>query len=158
MKITRSMIKLLVITLIPFILIMTSVRLLITPVFPRIEYNLPGFPEDEFGFTKTDRLYWSRFAVDYLVNSEGINFLADLSFEDGAAIFNQRELNHMQDVKVVVQGMIKSWFAIIVALILLYVLAYRLKNRKDFWQSFELGGWVTIGLIGLIIVTVSHKF
>ena len=158
MKTTRFIMKPLVIILIPFLLVMTSVRLLITPVFPQVEYNLPRFPEDEFGFTKTDRLYWSKLAVEYLVNGEGIGFLADLLFEDGTAIFNQRELSHMQDVKEVVQGMIKSWIAIILALILIYMLAYRLKNRKEFWQSFELGGWVTIGLIGLIIITVLTSF
>ncbi len=37
--------------LIPFALIMLGARLLMMPVFPEIEYRMPGFPDDPYGFT-----------------------------------------------------------------------------------------------------------
>ena len=43
----------------PLVVLMLSVRLLITPVFAQVEYRMPGFPDDPYGFTLEDRLEWS---------------------------------------------------------------------------------------------------
>ena len=60
----------LVAILVPVILILTSVRLLLTPVFVQVEYRTPNFPPDPYGFTQQDRLYWSQIALEYLLNDE----------------------------------------------------------------------------------------
>jgi hypothetical protein len=70
------------IVFIPAVLTLTNVRLLMTPLFPEIEYRLPGFPEDPYGFTMENRLRGSQLAIDYLVNSAGIDSLAKLTFAD----------------------------------------------------------------------------
>ena len=57
---------------------MLSVRLLMTPLFLEAEYRMPGFPEDSYGFTLRDRLQWSKPSVEYLLNGEGVDFLANL--------------------------------------------------------------------------------
>ena len=75
-----------VLLLVPITLVLTAVRLLITPIFLQIEYNTPGFPSDPFGFTKVERIYWGNIAVDYLVNAADISFLADLRFPDGQSV------------------------------------------------------------------------
>ena len=90
--------------IIPIFLLMTSIRLLITPVYPQVEYRLPGFPPDPYGFTKEDRLHWSRYAIDYLLNSADISYIGDLRFPDGTSLYNQRELGHMVDVKNLVKA------------------------------------------------------
>ena len=59
--------------LVPIVLVLTSVRLIMTPAFVYLEYHTPNFPKDTYGFTRQDRLYWSRFALDYLLNDEGID-------------------------------------------------------------------------------------
>ena len=73
----------LVTILIPIALIGLGLRVLLTPVFLRVEYNMPYFPPDEYGFTKEDRLKWAPFALDYLVNNADISYLSDLKFDDG---------------------------------------------------------------------------
>src|SRR5437016_14186572 len=75
--------RILLILLIPIFLTLANVRLLLTPAFPEIEYNLPGFPDDPYGFTKDDRLKWSKTAIDYLLNDQGIAFLGTLRFPEG---------------------------------------------------------------------------
>ena len=35
---------------------------------------MPGFPDDSYGFTLEDRVYWSRVDVAYLQNDEGIEY------------------------------------------------------------------------------------
>ncbi len=57
--ILRWLARIAIVILVPFILIMTLVRLLLTPLFLQIEYRMPGFPLDPYGFTLQDRLQWS---------------------------------------------------------------------------------------------------
>jgi hypothetical protein len=65
-----SILSWLVAILVPLALIGLGMRALLTPLFLQIEYNMPYFPPDEYGFTKEDRLKWAPYALDYLVNSE----------------------------------------------------------------------------------------
>ena len=100
-------------------LILTSVRLLMTPAFVQVEYRTPNFPADRYGFTREDRLNWSLIALDYLLNDEGISFLGDLRFEDGTQVYNERELGHMVDVKKVLEVALIVWYASIAGVLLL---------------------------------------
>lgn len=158
MSLVRIFLKPIVIFLVPILVIMTAIRLLITPLYPQIEYQLPNFPKDEFGFTTEDRLHFSRYAIDYLINDSSIEYLGDLTFKDGTRLFNERELSHMNDVKVVVQGMIRTWIAILGFLILVGFLTYRIKIQERFWQAVSGGGWLTLGIIGMIIISVLTNF
>ncbi len=144
--------------LIPFFLFMTSIRVLLTPVFVNIEYYMPGFPEDEYGFTREDRLYYAPIAVDYLINNEGIEFLGDFTFPDGSPLFNERELNHMLDVKLLVQKMITAWLIVSGLLVAAGVWAWRGNWWHEFAAVWNRGAWYTIGLIATIIAAVSINF
>lgn len=93
--------------LLPVVLVLTSVRLLLTETFVRMEYSLPGIPADRYGFTKADRIQHATVALDYLLNDAGIEFLGDQRFEEGSAVYNERELRHMQDVKQVTQSALR---------------------------------------------------
>ena len=53
--------------LVMVILVLLAVRLLLTPWFPAVEYRMPGFPDDPYGFTLEQRLEYSRLALDYLL-------------------------------------------------------------------------------------------
>jgi integral membrane protein (TIGR01906 family) len=145
----------LVAILVPIALIGLGLRLLLTPAFMQVEYNMPYFPPDEFGFTKDDRLKWAPLALDYLVNSEDISYLGDLQFDDGTPLYNERELSHMDDVKFVTQGALRVWYGSLAVLLLLGVWAW----FGGWWQAYRLGlmrgGWLMVGLavtVGLIVV------
>ncbi len=88
---------------VPVLLTLLSVRLVMTPQFLQLEYNRPNFPEDDYGFTTEDRLYYAPFAINYLLNSADISYLGNLTFSNGRMLFTTPELNHMEDVKVVTQ-------------------------------------------------------
>jgi integral membrane protein (TIGR01906 family) len=137
---------------------MTSIRILINPFFLDYEYNLPAFPQDEFGFSTQDRLQWGKQSLDYLTNRSGIESLANLKFENGNPIYNERELSHMLDVKNLVQLMIKIWFAIIIFLVVIGILAWRMDSLKQYWKAISNGGWFTIGLILLVLAGVLINF
>lgn len=161
MKSKNALIKVLgwVITvLIPPILLMMSIRLMITPVFARIEYRLPGFPPDPYGFTLEDRLRWSEPSINYLVNSEDIAYLSSLDFEDGQALFNARELSHMLDVKAVVTGMRIGLAICMVVLLAATAFAVHWGTKRLVLDAYRRGAWALIGLIAAILLFVALNF
>ena len=140
--------------LVPLALIGLGLRVLLSPLFLKIEYNMPYFPSDDYGFTKADRLKWAPYALDYLVNSADISYLGDLKFEDGTPLYNERELSHMADVKRVTQGALNVWYISLALLTLLGIWSW----RGDWMQTYRLGlmrgGWLMVGLAAVIGVVV----
>jgi integral membrane protein (TIGR01906 family) len=164
--------------LIPVVLTLTNVRLLMTSLFPDIEYSLPGFPADPYGFTKADRLKWSKAAIDYLLNNAGIEFLAELRFPAGQTappescgyyatrdctyLYNDRELRHMLDVKNVTRGALTVWavggvLGLLAAGALLYF-GERAALRAGLLSGAAITLVIYLGLILYIAVNFSALF
>lgn len=144
----------LVTILIPVALIGLGLRLLLTPVFLRVEYNLPYFPADSYGFTTADRLKWAPYALEYLVNNADISYLGDLKFEDGTPLYNERELSHMADVKRVVKGALTAWYVTLAALLGLGLWSRFGSWEQAYRQGLMRGGWLMVGLAAVIGVIV----
>jgi integral membrane protein (TIGR01906 family) len=138
--------------LVPVILTLTAVRLLFTPLFLRFEYNLPGFPEDRYGFTTQERIYWAQFAMEYLLNPDGIEYLADLQFEDGTPLYNERELRHMVDVKNTVKAVFWVLTLSLIILAGLAVWAWLGKWWNGYANGVRRGGWLAVILVGSLII------
>ncbi len=148
----------LVAPLVPLVIVLGVVRLLLTPLFIQIEYRLPGFPPDAYGFTTEDRLFWADLSRQYLLNDADIHFLADRRLPDGQPLYNARELRHMADVKRVVQGALWVWKIALLALLLLGGLAYRQGAWEAFRQGLAWGGWLTVGLMLAIVALTIVAF
>lgn len=150
MRFSRFLSYLTIGILVPIALIFLGVRILLSNTFLNLEYRMPGFPQDNYGFTLEERLKWADYALQYLVNNTNINFLGDLTFVDGSPLFNERELNHMVDVKKVVKPMIivgyTSWFL----LAGFGIYAFRFNKKQDYLHGLRFGGMITIGLLIVI--------
>ncbi len=146
----------LIVLLIPLALVGAGIRVLLTPLFPNIEYRLPDFPPDDYGFTTQDRLQWGMYGINYLLNNADISYLGDLKFSDGTPLFTERELSHMHDVKGVTQGFLRVWYIDVAVLILLGIWAWRGKWLADYRHGLRWGGWLTLGLA--IVVGVIATF
>jgi integral membrane protein (TIGR01906 family) len=140
----------LVALLVPLALIGLGLRVLLTPFFLQVEYNMPYFPPDEYGFTKEDRLKWAPYALQYLLNSEDISYLGDLKFDDGTPLYNERELSHMEDVKRVTQGALNAWYLSLALLVMLGAWSWREGWMQAYRQGLRRGGWLMVGLAGSI--------
>lgn len=141
-----------VISLPPF-LILTSVRIVMSQAFLRLEYNRPGFPADPFGFTKADRLRYAPYAVRYLLNNAGISYLGNLTFDNGTPLFNDRELQHMHDVKHVTRIAFKVHLILGLALAAaLIVLPWRRDTLRVLWRSLSDGAILAISLIAALVI------
>ena len=143
---------------VPYILLMFGIRALFTPVFLQFEYNRPGFPPDVYGFTTADRLKYGGISLDYLFKSSDPQFLAGVNLSDGTPLYNERELSHMRDVKILLQKTLTLlWvFLSLAALFLLW--AWRGKWLVNYCQALARGGWLTIGLIAAILLGVGISF
>jgi len=145
-----SILSWLVAILVPITLIGLGLRVLLTHTFLKIEYNMPYFPPDQYGFTKEDRLKWAPYALDYLVNSADISYLGDLKFDDGTPLYNERELSHMADVKRVTQGALNVWYVALALLVILAGWSWREGWMQTYRQGLMRGGWLMVGLAGAI--------
>lgn len=169
---TSRFLSVLVTLLIPVALVLTAVRILLTPAYLYIEYNTPGFPPDRFGFSKSDRLYWANIAVNYLLNEAGIEYLGDLRFPQGETappescqfmddctrLYNDRELQHMLDVKIVVQAALRVWVISLIALVGMGIWAKLGGWWSQFLRGLGRGGWLTVGLLVGILLFVFFAF
>jgi integral membrane protein (TIGR01906 family) len=144
--------------IIPPLLLVTSILLLLNHVFLDLEYRRPGFPADEMGFTLADRLKYARVSVAYLVNSQGIESLEELQFSDGTALYNERELSHMVDVKDVVQSTMRWYLVGFILLVILIALAIQTGNKRVFWESLSWGGFLTVAIVLFFLVYLALNF
>ncbi|MDD2922666.1 MAG: TIGR01906 family membrane protein [Anaerolineales bacterium] len=138
----------------PIVLIGAALRILLSPIYYNIEYRMPYFPADPYGFTQQDRLRWASPSVTYLVNNADVSYLANLQFDDGQPIYNGRELNHMADVKNVTLGALRAGYIALASLLLSALLAWRKKWMAEYLDGLRRGGWwmiyFAVGL-GLIV-------
>lgn len=145
-----------IILALPPVLVLTSVRLVMTELFLQIEYHRPGFPDDRFGFSRDDRLHYAPYAVRYLHNDADISYLGQLTFPDGRPLFNDRELQHMEDVKQVTRSAFRTLTALTVVLLISALwLARRPASRRWLWRALSDGALLTIFLIlGLLVLSL----
>jgi integral membrane protein (TIGR01906 family) len=157
-RFVRNGVQVLLVVLVLVGLILTGVRLLLTDVFVRLEYNLPGFPEDTYGMTKAQRLEYAPIALEFLLNGAGPEFLGDLKFEDGTPLFNERELQHMVDVQVLTEAFLRVWVVTLALLSLIVVWAWRGRWMADLRRMLSNAGLGTIVILGTLLVLLLLSF
>lgn len=123
------------------------VRLLLIPAFPALEYRMPGFPEDTYGFTYKERVKWATYGIEYLLNDAGPEYLGDLRFENGVPVFTEREVSHMLDVKIVVGHTLTVFRLSLVLLVALGLFAWRRGWVDSFRLGISRGGWILLVLL-----------
>jgi integral membrane protein (TIGR01906 family) len=146
--------------IIPILLLLGTVRLILvtTDIWIPIEYRMPGFPDDPYGFSLEDRLKWSAIDVQYLLNDAGIEYFDSFQLGEGEPMHNDRELRHMQDVKVLVQ---QSWLAFRIGFVLLIFLLLILGGDQGYdaaWDSLQRGFLWTLVLLGILVIGIAVGF
>lgn len=133
----------------PFLLVMASVRLLLSYEFLRYEYTRPGFPPDHFGFTTADRLEYGMYAITFLFSAGAVDELASVmrprnDMCTGASpcpLFNARELEHLDDVKQALHAAFSlaalCLFAAVVCLMAAVYLQFAADSRLDILSDFR---------------------
>jgi integral membrane protein (TIGR01906 family) len=148
-----------VITLsVPIVISVISILFLLSPLFINLEYHRPGFPPDHYGFTTQERLKFGTQTRRYLVTGMTLDDLKQLKFEDGEPIYMERELKHLEDVKIVLKGVLNVFWLALFIIILGAVFAYIQKGWVNYKRAISKGGWLTAGLLGLILLLSIVSF
>jgi len=150
MKFIRFIFYFVMAILVPVAVIFLGMRVLLSSAFLNLEYRMPGFPADNYGFSQNERLHWSKLAVQYLVNDSNEDFLGDLTFLDGTPLYNDRELSHMLDVKKVIKPVISIGYASWALLTVLGLITFRNNWRSEYRKGLRLGGMIMIGFLIVI--------
>ena len=154
-KITGSILDGLVSLTVPVILSILSILVLLSPIFTNLEYRRPGFPEDRYGFSTEERLEYGNLTRRYLVSRQSLEILRELEFDTGEPLYQNRELTHLEDVKIVLQGVL--WFFLAAAVILVLAGLYSRANTRlaTYQRAIARGGRLTaILLVGILLLTV----
>ena len=149
--------KILIVLSLPVFLLLTNLYVFMSPTFLRYEYGKADFPPSP-GFTDEERLGVAETAITYLRSDAGIEILGDLEGETGP-LFNERELAHMEDVKVV------TWQAFLAHGLLGLVIAFSLgvllvirDTETQVSTSLLQGSLLTIALLLALVALVYLSF
>jgi integral membrane protein (TIGR01906 family) len=141
--------------LVPVMLVMISVRVIMTEAYLALEYSKPDFPPDFYGFTQADRLSYAPFAVQYLLNGAGIEYLGNIKQSNGQPLYNERELSHMVDVKTVTQVALAALGGAVALFVLLVTIMIRTEEgRRSLRQGLLSGGVLMLVILAGLVMYV----
>lgn len=125
--------------IIPVLLLLSSVWLILLTagLWVPLEYRMPGFPPDRYGFSLEDRIAWSEVDIKFLLGNDPISYFDAYHLADGAPMHNERELVHMEDVKNLLDATRWVWLG---ATLLAAGLSVLLARRGDKQAS---AAWLT---------------
>ena len=136
---------------IPVIISVLSILVLLSPLFMNLEYRRPGFPEDSYGFSTGERLDFGNQTRKYLISNQTLDVLIDLSFDSGEPIYIERELSHLEDVKIVLQDLIQVFYGAAAV----FTLGGFYARAKDWFDGYLIaiyrGGRLTASLLVIIL-------
>ena len=146
--------------LFPFVIILTSVRLVLytADAWVKIEYRMPGFPADLYGFSLDDRIYWSSIDIDYLLTDARIDYFDEFTLDDGSPMHNDRELSHMQDVKNLLDTVWKVWASGIFFLLTLVAVLWWMDDRAIALRAVIAGSKLTVLLMIFLVIFLLAAF
>lgn len=168
----RSTLSFMITILVPAGLVIGAVRIVLNPWYPKLEYRMPWFPADEYGFTRTEREKYALIAIQYLNTNKDIHLLMDLRFPPGQTappiscmemsdcnlMFNDRELNHMIDVKYVLGIALPVGYVAIGIILFLGWWAWKRNWWKAYITALQRGGWLMIAIMFTLIIMVAGLF
>jgi integral membrane protein (TIGR01906 family) len=164
MKLISKLLILIIALALPFLLVVSSIRLLANDWFINFEYSRPDFPPDVYGFTLAQRTPLALTGLhSVLPDSDGIGLLEQAKLPDGSPAFNAREIKHMTDVR----NLIAEVYPLqLLGLSLMVILALLLRFSADLRKTIPLGlRWgaaltlvILAGLIAYIFINFDAFF
>jgi len=158
MTMIKKLFSALITLTIPVIISVLSILILLSPIFTNLEYRRPGFPEDSYGFTTAERLDFGNQTRRYLISNDTLEDLQQMVFENGDPIYIERELSHLEDVKVVLKGVLRVFYGAAAVFVLGGMIARMRDWQELYLKGIYLGGKITAGLLVLILIFTLVSF
>jgi integral membrane protein (TIGR01906 family) len=150
----KTFVRIFLIASFPLLVFLAWVRIMLLHFFVEIEYRRPGFPPDPFGFTTRERLQWANVSREYLLSDAGPEYFAQYRLADGAPLYDEREVQHMADVHVLVQ----KAMVLLAVLGILYLAGCGFlfwKDRPLLRKTLAAAGIGGLGFLIFVLVSVA---
>ena len=148
--------------ILPFVLLMNAIICVFTPQYLVSQYRSADFPPDTFGFTLEERIKYGTESVNYITDSRHNypdDYLAGLKKDDGTPLYNEREVSHMYDVRVLFQNARFAMALMIVFIIITMLLVSKKPaTLPGFLKSLSVGASITLFLILLVGIAIATGF
>ena len=158
MKFIKPILYFFLVISIPVLLVTSSIRLALSPIYINMEYSLPGFPDDPYGFSTADRLVWAQYSIDYLLGKISHEELTRQTLPDGSPLYNERELVHMLDVRNLTEVVLMIWRLTVIFFLLMLALAIRFHRISDWQRAIRNGSKLTFLIVLAILLYVALDF
>lgn len=153
----RFLLQILIILLLPVLLVLTNVRMMMTSSFARWEYAKPDFP-DPTVIPVEARQPIVDTTLAYVKGTGDESLIADLTFDDGRRVYNQREVRHLTDVRVLVRQATIVHLASGLVLLLAAGFLVWMGRGDATARALAMGSGLTVALIGAIGVVAAFAF
>lgn len=155
-----SIIRLLVVFVMPIFITLTAARIMVADWYPKYEYAKPDFPADSYGFTTEQRLERALVSIHFLNDprpaGQAIELLDALRLPGAdKALFNQYERSHMMEVNRFTDKLWLFWrISVVLVIGGLTLLLVRKRTQPDAYAAIFGGGLLTTGLLGFLVAFV----
>ena len=153
---TSTIVRWIVTLCIPFMLGFYMMTFVIAPWYPQWEYNKASFPPDHYGWTQEQRLELALVSVNFLARrepaTEVIYMLEEQTHPDSdELLFNQREVDHMFDVKVRADRFRRATTILAIVVVAgITALLYSNRTEATAYLAVRNGGIATLAILAVI--------
>lgn len=148
-----KVLRIAVIIAMPFFLGLGMMLLVIQwdwPSYPEFEYG--RIPPDQFGFSDEERLDLATQTLAYLRSpnqaKDVIYLLEELQTSEGAPLYNEAEIGHMLDVKIVTENIQFVWLvSLIIVVVGTLYLVVQPETAVFGWRTVMFGGIFTVVIL-----------
>ncbi|MEA3406647.1 MAG: TIGR01906 family membrane protein [Chloroflexota bacterium] len=142
---------------VPIILIVSPLYLFFTPAMVRHEYRGARFPSSS-RFDGQERLRLSDAIIRYLRGRESVEALQRLRTDEGEKALRESEIEHLVDVKGVLDGLFLIHGVGLAIGLLTAVVFLRWAQGGLLTEALRRGIWLTVGLMALALVASLVDF
>ena len=140
----------------PPLILLSGLYLFLSPAYVRYEYGRASLPRSSV-LTDGQRYVAAVECIRYLRTGVGLEALQRLEGSDGA-LFNDRELRHMADVKRVTRAAFTVLHTSALVVVGAVVVLARYGPRGQWARRLAQGAGLTAGLVTLLLIAVVANF
>jgi integral membrane protein (TIGR01906 family) len=155
----KVVLKAVIVVAVPTVLVVTPIRVLMHPRWVLFEYARPNFPADYFGFSTQERTRLAITGIESIIGPRGGVVLQEARLEDGSPAFNEREVSHMLDVRVVTGNIYLAQVAFLIAAVAAVIALTRQRETHSAAPAaLWTGAIATVVLLVALIIFVLTGF
>lgn len=154
----KTLLQIVIVIAVPVLLVVMPVRVLMHPRWVYYEYGKPDFPPDPYGLLPQERTRLAVIGIDSIVGPRGVQVLRDARFADGAPAFQEREVSHMQDVRVLTGQIYVAQMVLLILAVLAAIALWRGGALPAVPAALRTGAIVTVVLLVALVFFVLTGF